>query len=100
MLLLLFCLIFSAGWGRDRQWGYDSAILRMVEMPVWKLEECRRIYDLFAPNRIMSSMNICAGDGRKNKDACIVRFSNAKLFIPLKMIKMSMKMKRATVVDR
>jgi hypothetical protein len=64
--------VIVSGWGRDRAWGYDSSILRMAEMPVYTIEECQRIYNFFAPNRIKGNFNLCAGDARKGKDACIV----------------------------
>jgi hypothetical protein len=67
------------GWGRDRSWGQASEVLRYTEMPMWKLSECKRVFNRFAPNRLQDS-NICAGDGRRNKDACIV--SKAPFKIP------------------
>ena len=63
-----------AGWGRlsSGTFGLSPATLRKVEIPVWKFSECQRVYNRFAPGRLMNS-HLCAGDGRKNKDACIVR---------------------------
>lgn len=40
---------------------------------MWKFQDCARIYSTFAPNRVKAGLNLCAGDGKKNKDACIVR---------------------------
>jgi len=59
------------GWGVDRPWGRPSDVLKYVEMPMWKLSECKKVYGSFAPNRLQS-WNLCAGDGKRNKDACIV----------------------------
>ncbi|ODM96231.1 Proclotting enzyme [Orchesella cincta] len=58
------------GWGRKYRYGFTTDTLHKVEMPVWNLEECKRVYSTFAPGRLLDS-NICAGDGKRNKDACL-----------------------------
>lgn len=63
--------IIVTGWGRKYRFGTTVDILRKVEMPVWSLQECKNLYSRFAPGRVLDS-NLCAGDGRRDKDACLV----------------------------
>ena len=61
------------GWGRERSHGTLSPVLRKVEVPIWRHVECQRIYRIFAPSHRLTDTHICAGDGKKSKDACVVR---------------------------
>jgi hypothetical protein len=62
--------VVVAGWGRERSYGSSVATLRKVNIPIWKHSECQRVFNTFAPGRL-TEKNICAGDGKRNKDACI-----------------------------
>lgn len=65
--------IIVTGWGRKYRYGTLSDVLRKVEMPVWELQKCKNLYSHFAPGRVLDT-NLCAGDGKRNKDACLVCF--------------------------
>lgn len=63
--------IVVTGWGRQYRYGVTVDTLRKVTMPVWNWQECKNLYARFAPGRVLET-NICAGDGKRNKDACLV----------------------------
>jgi len=63
--------VIVAGWGHtSRSFGRSSDILRQVQIPTWDFKRCEKVFQIFAPGRLLPFKNICAGDGRKSKDAC------------------------------
>ncbi|XP_076309700.1 proclotting enzyme-like [Tachypleus tridentatus] len=58
---------FVAGWGTTEFNGPSSPVLREIQVPIWKQEDCRRAYEKDIP---ITNKYMCAGYATGGKDAC------------------------------
>ncbi|KAJ0184195.1 hypothetical protein K1T71_000618 [Dendrolimus kikuchii] len=62
--------IIATGWGRTEFGGALSRELRSVSLPIWRIEDCRRVWgtSLKLPNGPSNDDQLCAGE--KGMDTC------------------------------
>ncbi|XP_013792928.1 proclotting enzyme-like, partial [Limulus polyphemus] len=58
---------YVAGWGTVAYDGPSSSVLREVQVPIWKHEDCRKAYEKEIP---ITDKYMCAGYANGGKDAC------------------------------
>ncbi|XP_059050384.1 uncharacterized protein LOC131845351 [Achroia grisella] len=64
--------VVATGWGRTEYGGDQSLELRGVSIPIWDMEDCRRILGVTRklPQGPLSESQICAGERKGGKDTC------------------------------
>ncbi|KAM3955083.1 uncharacterized protein ACR2FA_011045 [Aphomia sociella] len=64
--------VIATGWGRTEFGGDQSLELRSVSIPVWDMDDCRRILGISRklPEGPSPESQICAGERNGGKDTC------------------------------
>jgi secreted trypsin-like serine protease len=52
------------GWGATIEGGSTTTLLRQVDVPIWRSDDCRRVYPT------LTSRQICAGKIEGGADSC------------------------------
>ncbi|XP_013188960.1 uncharacterized protein LOC106133695 [Amyelois transitella] len=65
-------MVVATGWGRTEFGGDQSLELRSVSVPIWDMQDCRRILGVTRkmPEGPSPESQLCAGEKKGGKDTC------------------------------